>query len=153
MMATGREQKTILGGALGECVHVAGVLNFFRLAEQAGYRTVFTGPATPVDAFVAAIRRESPDIVAVSDRLTPENARSLLMELGESCSNEEWIGRTRFIFGGTPPVAAVARELGLFEAVFSGEEPPEAVIAYLRGQPWEAIPSPFASPSQGPRRS
>jgi methylmalonyl-CoA mutase cobalamin-binding subunit len=137
-MAAGQE-KTILGGALGECVHVAGVLGFFRLAEREGYRTVFTGPATPVDDFVAAIRRESPDIVAVSYRLTPENARSLLMELGETCSSEGVIGRTRFVFGGTPPVAAVARELGLFEAVFSGEEPPEAVIAYLRGQPWEAM--------------
>ena len=138
--------KTILGGALGECVHVAGVLNFLTLAEREGYHTQFTGPATPVDAFVAAIRRESPDIVAVSYRLTPENARSLLMELGEACSDAGLIGatsssgaRTRYVFGGTPPVAAVARELGLFDAVFSGEEPPEAVIAYLRGQRWEAM--------------
>jgi methylmalonyl-CoA mutase cobalamin-binding subunit len=131
--------KTILGAALGECVHVAGVLNFLRLAEAEGYHTLFTGPATPVDELVAAVRRESPEIVAVSYRLTPENARSLLMELGESCSNEGLIGRSRFVFGGTPPVAAVAREIGLFEAVFSGQEPPEAVLAYLRGQSWEAM--------------
>ena len=131
--------KTILGAALGECVHVAGVLNFLRLAEAEGYRTLFTGPATPVDELVAAIRRESPDIVAVSYRLTPANARSLLMELGETCSNEGLVERTRFVFGGTPPVAAVAREIDLFEAVFSGEEPAEAVIAYLRGQSWEAM--------------
>ena len=86
--------KTIVGGALGECVHVAGVLNFFKLAEDEGYRTVFTGPATSVDDLLAAIRRESPEIVAVSYRLTPENARSLLMELGEACSEEGWIGGT-----------------------------------------------------------
>ena len=141
-----QEKETILGGALGECVHVAGVLNFLRLAENEGYRTVFTGPATPVADFVAAIGRERPDIVAVSYRLTPENAHSLLMELGEACSNEGLIGaasstgkRVRFIFGGTPPVAAIARETGLFEAVFSGEEPPESVSAYLRGQPWETM--------------
>jgi hypothetical protein len=134
-----RAQQTILGGALGECVHVAGVLSFLGLAEREGYRTVFTGPATPVDELVAAIHRESPDIVAVSYRLTPENARSVLMELGETCSNEGLIGRARFVFGGTPPVAAVARRVGLFEAVFSGEEPPEAVVAYLRGQSWEAM--------------
>jgi len=131
--------KTILGAALGECVHVAGVLNFLRLAEAEGYRTLFTGPATRVDELVAAIRRESPDIVAVSYRLTPENARSLLMELGETCSNEGLIGHVRFVFGSTPPVAAIAREVGLFETVFSGEEPPEAVVAYLRGQLWEAM--------------
>jgi len=80
--------KLILGAALGECVHVAGVLSFLRIAEQEGYRTLFTGPATPVNELVAAIQRESPDIVAVSYRLTPENARSLLLDMGESCSNE-----------------------------------------------------------------
>lgn len=132
-------QKTILGAALGECVHVAGVLNFLRLAEQEGYRTLFTGPATSISDLLAAIRREQPDIVAISYRLTPENARSLLMELGETASQEELIERTRFIFGGTPPVAAVARELGMFEAVFSGQEPPEAVVAYLRGQRWAGL--------------
>ena len=134
-----QQMKTILGGAIGECVHVAGVLNFLNLAEQEGYHTVFTGPATSVGDFVVAIRRESPDIVAVSYRLTPENARSLLMEFGEVCSEEGLIEHTRFVFGGTPPVAAVAREIGLFEAVFSGQEPPEAIIAYLRGQTWETM--------------
>ncbi len=135
------EGKTILGGALGECVHVAGVLNFLNLAEREGYRTIFTGPATPVDDFVEAIRRELPDIVAVSYRLTPETARSLLMEFGEACSDAGLLEgkEVRFIFGGTPPVAAVAREVGLFDAVFSGEEPTEAVIAYLRGKPLDAM--------------
>lgn len=132
----GPKSPLILGAALGECVHVAGVLNFLRLAEAEGYRTRFTGPATSIPDLLAAIRREQPDIVAVSYRLTPENARSLLIELGETASQEELIGRVRFIFGGTPPVAAVARELGLFEAVFSGQEPPEAILAYLRGRPW-----------------
>jgi hypothetical protein len=32
--------KTILGGALGECVHVSGVLSFLRLAEAQGYRNL-----------------------------------------------------------------------------------------------------------------
>jgi hypothetical protein len=140
---TDETKGLILGAALGECVHVAGVLSFLRIAEQEGYRTLFTGPATPVDELVAAIQRESPDIVAVSYRLTPENARSLLLNLGESCSNEGLIGAgtmgTRFVFGGTPPVAKVAREIGLFEAVFDGQQPPEAAIAYLRGHPWEAM--------------
>ena len=36
-------------------------------------------------------------------------------------------------------VAAIAREMGLFESVFSGQEPPEAVLAYLRGRSWEAM--------------
>ena len=30
--------KTVVAGALGECVHVAGVSNFLRLAESAGWK-------------------------------------------------------------------------------------------------------------------
>ena len=37
--------QTVVAGALGECAHVAGVINFLRLAETAGWRTVFLGPA------------------------------------------------------------------------------------------------------------
>lgn len=33
--------KTVVAGALGECVHVAGVLSFLCLAEAAGWKTVF----------------------------------------------------------------------------------------------------------------
>ena len=42
-------QKTVVAAALGECVHVAGVLSFLRLAEIAGWRTVFLGPAVPIE--------------------------------------------------------------------------------------------------------
>ena len=40
------KQKTVVACALGECVHVAGVVNFLRLAEQAGWRTVFLGSSS-----------------------------------------------------------------------------------------------------------
>lgn len=50
--------KTIVAGALGECVHVAGVTNFLRLAELAGWKTVFLGPAVPVNDFIEAAIRE-----------------------------------------------------------------------------------------------
>ena len=61
--------KTIVAAALGECVHVAGVLSFLRLAETAGWDTVFLGPATPVSAVVGAAERENADMIAVSYRL------------------------------------------------------------------------------------
>ncbi len=69
--------KTIVAGALGECVHVAGVMNFLRLAEAAGWRTIFLGPAVPVDKFLNAIRREKADLVGVSYRLTPATGERL----------------------------------------------------------------------------
>ena len=76
--------KTVIAAALGECVHVAGVTNFLRLAEQAGWRTVFLGPAVPVEEVLAAARRERADLVGVSYRLTPETGERLLGEFAEA---------------------------------------------------------------------
>ena len=59
-------RKKILGGSLGECVHVAGVLNFLGLAEEQGYQTEFTGPATSIAEYIAAAQEVDPDILAVS---------------------------------------------------------------------------------------
>lgn len=125
--------KTVVAGALGECVHVAGVSNFLRLAEAAGWRTVFLGPAAPVEQVVEAARREKADLVGVSYRLTPETGERLLGEFAEAASELHEAG-VRFAFGGTPPVAERARALGFFEEVFDGSEPAEAVLAYLKGE-------------------
>ena len=61
-------------------MHVAGILNFLRLAESQGYHTEFTGPATSIADFIDAAREVDPDIIAVSYRLTPENAAVLLLD-------------------------------------------------------------------------
>ncbi len=123
----------ILAASLGECVHVAGILNFLRLAEEQGHTTEYLGPATPVEEFIGAIRETDPDIVAVSYRLTPETGRNILNEFKQALE-EAGLKDRRFCFGGTPPVVKIAKEIGLFEAAFSGEEPVEHVIAYLKGQ-------------------
>ncbi len=44
--------KTVIAGALGECVHVAGISNFLRLAENAGWRTIFLGPAVSINEII-----------------------------------------------------------------------------------------------------
>jgi methylmalonyl-CoA mutase cobalamin-binding subunit len=125
--------KTVVAAALGECVHVAGVLNFLRLAEGAGWRTVFLGPAVPVDEVVKAARQEQADLVGVSYRLTPETGERLLGEFAEQADELRRAG-VRFAFGGTPPVASRARAIGFFERVFDGSEPVEMVLAYAKGQ-------------------
>ncbi|HJZ46867.1 MAG TPA: cobalamin-dependent protein [Roseiflexaceae bacterium] len=125
--------KTVVAGALGECVHVAGVLNFLRLAEAAGWRTVFLGPAVSVEELLTAAQREQADLVGVSYRLTPETGAQLLGAFAEAADELHAAG-TRFVFGGTPPVAERARSIGFFERTFDGSEPPEAVLAYLKGQ-------------------
>jgi len=125
--------KTVVAAALGECVHVAGVLRFLRLAESAGWRTVFLGPAVPIERVLASAQRERADLVAVSYRLTPENGERLLGEFAEAADDLRAAG-VRFAFGGTPPVAERARSFGFFERVFDGTEPPEVTLAYLKGQ-------------------
>jgi len=130
-----KKQKTVVAAALGECVHVAGVSNFLRLAEEAGWRTVFLGPAVPVEQVLAAARREGADLIGVSYRLTPETGERLLGIFAEAASELHDTG-VRFAFAGTPPVAERARALGgFFEQIFDGSEQPEQVLAYLKGQP------------------
>ncbi len=126
--------KTVVAGALGECVHVAGVTSFLRLAEIAGWRTVFLGPAVSVERFVQAIKEENADLVGVSYRLTPENGERLLGEFAEAASDLHDSG-VRFVFGGTPPVAQRAEALGkFFEKFFDGSQPMDEVLAFLRGE-------------------
>jgi len=126
--------KTVIAGALGECVHVAGVINFLRLAEQAGWKTVFLGPAVPVEKFLRAARDENADLIAVSYRLTPETGERLLGEFAEEADELRSRG-IRFAFGGTPPVAERASSFGFFDAVFDGSEVAEDVLAFLKGSP------------------
>ena len=123
----------VLAGALGECAHVAGVLKFLGLAEEQGMATHFTGPATPIQEFIDAIGQYNPQIVGVSYRLTPETGEKLLRQFAATVREAGLAGGRRFCFGGTPPVAERARGIPLFEAVFTGEEPIEEVVAYLRG--------------------
>ncbi len=126
--------KTVIAAALGECVHVAGISNFLRLAETAGWHTIFLGPAVPIEKVLEAARAEKADLVGISYRLTPENGERLLGQLAEEAAELHEAG-VKFAFGGTPPVAERAGKLGFFEKIFDGSESPEQVLAYLKGQP------------------
>jgi methylmalonyl-CoA mutase cobalamin-binding subunit len=126
-------RKTVVAGALGECVHVAGVTNFLRLAESAGWRTIFLGPAVSIEEMIKVAKRENADMVGVSYRLTPETGERLLGEFAEAASELHEKG-VRFAFGGTPPIVERARKIGFFEQAFDGSEPSEAVVAYLKGK-------------------
>lgn len=133
--------KTIIAGALGECVHVAGVMNFLRLAEAAGWKTIFLGPAAPIETFLATAGREMSDglirpsdlLIGVSYRLTPETGERLLGEFAEAADDLRTAG-VRFAFGGTPPMVERAQSLGFFERCFDTSDSVEAVLAYLKGQ-------------------
>lgn len=131
---TGKKKKVILAGALGEDVHVAGIFNFLMLAEQhGGYKTIFLGPAVSVKEFIGAIKETDPDLVGVSYRLQPEPGKHHLESL-KNALMEAGLLNKRYAFGGTPPVAKIAKEIGIFERVFDGTEPIEEVITYVKGE-------------------
>ncbi|HEY61893.1 MAG TPA: methionine synthase [Anaerolineae bacterium] len=124
--------KTVVAAALGECVHVAGITKFLRLAQKAGWRTIFLGPAVSIDRVIQVAKDEKADLVGVSYRLTPENGERLLGEFAEAADELRQRG-TRFAFGGTPPLVERARALGFFEATFNGTETSDQVLSYLKG--------------------
>jgi hypothetical protein len=135
----------VLGSSLGECVHVAGVVRFLDIAHGLGCQTFFTGPATDLDTLVGTVLSFRPDIVGVSYRLTADNARTLFLELHSRLSAAGVLDKVRIFCAGTPPVAAVARDLGFFDVVFSGGESPDDVRAALLGtrlDPVDAAPFP-----------
>jgi methylmalonyl-CoA mutase cobalamin-binding subunit len=124
----------VIGAALGDCVHTAGVLNFLAAARRAGYHTEFLGPAVPVDRVVEAAGRR-PELLALSYRLTPEAAERLFAQLREALAAAGWQGQ-RLVFGGTPVAAEAAVRSGLFEAVFGAPGGP-TVEEYLSGEAGE----------------
>lgn len=128
--------RLVLGATVGNCIHVAGLLSFLRLAEEEGYEARFLGARLSPKDFAAEVLRQKPALAAVSYRLTPEVARTLFAELAaELCGGAP--GGTRLLFGGTPPVAEEARKAGIFIQVYSGGEGTEAIRAFLRGSAGE----------------
>lgn len=126
-------KHTVIAGALGNCVHVAGAVKFLAAAGELGYKTVFLGAAVPVERIIEAIEREDPEIVGISYRLTPEAGERLALQLSDALSERDLLDR-RFVFGGTPPVCAAVEKLGLFERCFTGLEDPDEVWQYIRGE-------------------
>ncbi|MFB0564505.1 MAG: cobalamin-dependent protein [Candidatus Aminicenantaceae bacterium] len=130
---TPETKKKILGASIGNCVHVAGVLNFLKLADGFGYETFSLGPAVSIERLSKEIKRNKPDIIAISYRLTPGVLERLLVSFKAEVKKNRWEDKT-FVFGGTPPTADVARKSGLFDAVFSGLEPVEEITSFLKGK-------------------
>lgn len=124
--------KKIIAGTLGNCVHVAGIMNYLKLAEDEGYLTKYIGIGKSTEEIIEYIDKEKPDIVALSYRLTPEPLRDILIELKKKLKEDNFENIT-WQFGGTEPTAEVAEEYKIFDKIFNGTEDVDEVIAYLKG--------------------
>ncbi len=127
------EKKLILGASIGNCVHVAGVVHFLSLARQEGFDTVFLGPAVPVDKLFSKIYELRPYMVGISYRLTPENVVPLLDEIEQR--QKELPFPVIWDFGGTKPVADIARRYSFIDYVSDGFDDINDTIRFLRGGP------------------
>ena len=122
--------KLVIACSLENCVHVGGVMNFLRLAEDKGFRTHFLGPAVPVENLLDAVVESDPEYVAVSYRLTAETARNVFEKL-EVAIIERGLQRYKFILGATEPVAREAADFYIFKKIFDGRTTAAEVISYL----------------------
>lgn len=127
-----KRKKLIIGCALGNCVHIAGLNHFLSLAELEGFSTISLGPAVSINRLMNEIRKYSPDVVALSYRLTPEVADVLLESLKKGIE-ENSFQNIEFIFGTTPSVAAVAKKKNIFRKIFDGNESVDDVKSFLCG--------------------
>lgn len=126
--------KKIVGLTLGNCVHVAGTMNFLNLAEKESYKTEFLGIGLSIEELVEVIEDRSPDIVGISYRLSPEPLYKILEELKEKINGNKDLQNIVWLFGGTEPTALVAEKYKIFDKIFYGNEDIDEVIAYLKGQ-------------------
>lgn len=124
--------KKIIAGTLGNCVHVAGIMNFLNLAEREDYTGEFVGIGKSIDELINVILDKNPDIVALSYRLTPQPLHKILEELKEKINIEKFKDIT-WMFGGTELSAEVANSHDIFDKIFDGTEDIDQVIAYLKG--------------------
>ena len=136
--------KKYLGAAIGNCVHVGGIVNFFRLAENEGHKTYFMGAAVGIDRLIEKIPEINPDVVAIGYRLTPKNVVPLLDRL-ELLINEKGLRNIKWIFGGTKPVADKAKNYSFFSTIFDGTEDIDDVIDFLRGKHLKEVETSYSS--------
>jgi len=124
--------KKYVGAAIGNCVHIGGAVNFLRFAEEEGHSTEFLGAAVSVKSLIDYIVEKKPDAVSIGFRLTPASVRPLLDEL-EKYIIENNLESIEWIFGGTKPVANIAKEYKFLSKIFDGTEDSKEGLKYIKG--------------------
>jgi hypothetical protein len=132
----------IIGVSLGTCIHVAGLLSFLKLCEDEGHSSGFLGLAVSPERLIEVIKEEKPELVAISYRLDPSVAERLFEKVKKNLGKNNILD-IRFVFGGTIPVAEIAKKSGLFEFIFDGTQSVDEIRAYLKGEVFEMTEEKF----------
>jgi hypothetical protein len=129
--------KKILGATAGSCIHVAGIINFLKIAENIGFETKFLGSAISTKSLIEEIKSFKPEIVGISYRLSPESAVKIFMEFKKALLESGIDFRKeniQFMLGTTKPVSkALEKEgiLNIFNYIFTGGESIEKIKSCL----------------------
>lgn len=129
-MSNSKKHKYIVGASIEECIHVAGILNFFQVAESVGYKTEFLGPAVSIKDVLEHAGKQDADIVAISYRLTPDLGKKHLEAFVKAIRDAGKRPR-RYLLGCLPELAEEARKMEMFDAVFTGGETIDEVLPVL----------------------
>lgn len=121
----------ILGGAIGNCVHVAGAYTYLQLAESVGYQTIFLGAAASPERWIDSIAKHDPAIVGIGYRLTPSALPAILDELFNGLEQKGLLHDRLYYFGGTPGCIEVARSYPYLTTFFQGEENRQYIMSTL----------------------
>ena len=76
--------KLVIACSLENCVHVGGVMNFLRLAEDKGFRTHFLGPAVPVENSMLFARELCEKNIPFELHIYPEGPHGLSLATEET---------------------------------------------------------------------
>ncbi len=126
------DSNLILGACLGDCVHVMGILNFFKFIEGKGYRTSFLGPSVQTKNLIMNIKKSNAQIIALSYRLTPENGIAIIKKLIKQIKKEGLADRD-YIFGGLPELCTEIEKLSFFRGIFKGGEDRDNLLEIFLG--------------------
>lgn len=123
--------KRIVGGTIGNCVHVAGVIHFLDIARQNGYDTIFLGTCISPKQLMKKITELKPTHVALGYRLTPGAIDSDIREIIALAKGID--SKITWCFGGTKPVADLVRKYGFFDYVSDGYDDIDDAVRFFRG--------------------
>ncbi len=115
-------KRLIAGACLGDCIHVAGLTKFLRIARQYGFQTEFIGAAVPISNLIDEIKSSSAKIIAISYRLTPKVGLSLIKQFIQQVKSNKLLDRDYYL-GCLPELAEYVTKLKFFNKIFTGGEP------------------------------
>ena len=115
-------KNSIAGACLGDCIHVAGITKFLRIAQRYGYQTEFIGAAVPIPELIKKIKNSTAQIIALSYRLTPKVGLSLIKQFIQQVKYQKLNNRDYYL-GCLPELEKYAKKLKFFKKIFTGGEP------------------------------